>query len=114
MLQPHSYMIDPSAPYLHLEVARAKRAVLQAHMRLASCAVLEHVSRTRLNRLKAQHFKKALEGANTNVGQWCDRIRNSGQPLHSPHVLSRRYSRRRARNRSTSEEYLHPAPMYTY
>lgn len=107
MLQPLNYMTDPSAPYLHLEVARARRAVLQAHMRLAASTVLEHVSRTRLNRLKVQHFRKAIEAANATVGQWCDSIRHSGQPLHSPHIISRRYRRRRTRNRGTSEsEYL--------
>lgn len=69
-------------------------------MRLASCEVLEHVSRTKLSRLKVQHFQKAIEVANTNVGQCCDTIRHTGRPLYSTSIFLRQY---RQRNRHTSK-----------
>lgn len=68
-------------------------------MRLATCEVLEHVSRTKLNRLKVQHFKRAIEVADSSVGQWSDTIRHSGRPLHSPNTFSRQ-NRRRNRART--------------
>lgn len=95
-------MSEPSAPYLHLEVARARRAVLKAQMRVAACEVLEHASRTRLHRLKVRHFKKAVDVANIDVGQWSDMIRHSGRPLHSrrsPHSRNSFLRRHRWRNR---------------
>jgi hypothetical protein len=81
-------MTEPDAPYIHLEVARAKQAVVRAQIRLAACELSEHVSRTRLYHLKVRHFKKSLVTANANVGLWCDSIRRTGRPLYS-HVSRR-------------------------
>lgn len=88
-------MVDSDTPYLHLEIARAKRAVLQARMKLVTCELSEQMLQTRLHRQKMQNFKRELEEVNTTVGHWCDAIRGSGRPLHSP-VVQRR-SRRRHR-----------------
>lgn len=87
-------MSDPDAVYLHLEAARARQAVLRARVHLVTCELSEHACRTRLDRLKAQHFEKALATANSSVGQWCDDIRRSGRPLHSYKSMLRRTPRR--------------------
>lgn len=79
-------MVEPRAPYLHLEVARARRAVLRARMKLATRELSEQVLQIQLHHLKIHHFEKELEVADTTVGKWCDSIRRSGRPLHSPIV----------------------------
>lgn len=90
VMQSSSYMSDPDAIYLHLEAARARQAVMRARVHLATCELSEHMCRTRLDRLKVEHFEKALATVNSNVGQWCDNIRRSGRPLHSYSLMLRR------------------------
>lgn len=107
-------MTDPDAPYLHLAIARAKRAVLRAQVRLATSELSEHVCHTQLNRLKVRHFKKALAAANASVGQWCDSIRHTGRPLYSSRVVSRPTLRRRHLNPSSPRKQYVPFIVEMY
>lgn len=93
-------MTEPNAPYLHLEVARARRSVLEAQRYLAACELAECTSRIQLTRLKVRHFKKATQVANADVGLWCDTIRHSGRPLYSWDVTTEVSKRRRRRYRT--------------
>lgn len=95
-----SYLDEPDAQYLHLEAARARRAVLRARMKLANRELSEQFWRIRLHRLKIQHFKRELEGVDTTVGQWCDALRRSGRSLYSP-TMPHRVSRFTTSRKST-------------
>ena len=70
---PNNSSPDPDDnPYLHLELARARRAVLRARARLAACELSEQVSRTRFYRLKVKRVRKQLDDASNGVGQICE------------------------------------------
>lgn len=79
----HKFQMSPDSgighpnrnPYLHLEMAHARWAVLHARAHLAACELSEQVSRMHLYHLKVKHVKKELEDADTGVGQICEQIR---------------------------------------
>ena len=56
-------------PYLHLELAHARRAVLRAKACLAACELSEQISRTRFHRLKVKRVRRQLDDASNGVGQ---------------------------------------------
>lgn len=99
-------MTEPSAAYLHLEVARARRSVLRAQMLLASRELSERTSRMRLDRLKVHHLQKALDAEDANVGLWCDTIRHSGRPLYSCNAKTVTSRRKRRHHRVTSNVFF--------
>ena len=69
-MSPDSVIGHPDRnPYLHLEMARARRAVLRARAHLAACELSEQVSRMRLYRLKVKRVKKELEDADTGASE---------------------------------------------
>lgn len=76
-------------PYLHLELACARWAVLHAKAHLAACELLEQISHTHFYHLKVRHFRKQLDNASNGVGQVCDQIRQSGWTLHHQPILQR-------------------------
>ncbi|KIM59998.1 hypothetical protein SCLCIDRAFT_26927 [Scleroderma citrinum Foug A] len=91
---PHITQNSPSpdpdnSPYLHLELACARRAVLQVRARLAACELSEQISRTHFYRLKVKRVRKQLDDASNGVGQICDQIRRSGRTLHHQPILQK-------------------------
>ncbi|KIM52512.1 hypothetical protein SCLCIDRAFT_8488 [Scleroderma citrinum Foug A] len=67
---PGNVIGDPDRnPYLHLEMAHARQAVLRARARLAAYKLSEQVLHMRLYHLKVKHVRKELEDANTGVGR---------------------------------------------